>query len=94
VRELKKQQVWTLAQKDGTVATGRRFLKLRQKPIKGGRPGHRANRGRQYIDLIVLSTSARSGRPHRVRFGHEEIFRKATCPVFVLGPKVRAASGH
>ena len=44
------------------------------------------------IDLIVLSTSARL-RASRIAFGSvaEEIFRKATCPVFVLGPKVRAS---
>jgi nucleotide-binding universal stress UspA family protein len=95
LRELKKQEVWALAQEtmarwlqEGgfsscgkSMIEGEAALAIAQFIAAGG------------IDLIVLSTSARL-RAARIAFGSvaEEIFRKATCPVFVLGPNVRPSS--
>ncbi len=93
LRELKKQQVWALAregmarwlQEGGLSSCATRMIEGEAGPaiaqfIAAGS-----------IDLIVLSTSARL-RAARIAFGSvaEEIFRKAACPVLVLGPKVRA----
>ncbi len=95
LRQLKKEQVWALAQesmarwleKDG-------FSNCRETLTEGeAAPAISEFITAERIDLIVLSTSARL-RAARLAFGSvaEEIFRKAACPVFVLGPKVRASS--
>lgn len=93
LRELKKQQVWALAQESmarwlqeggfssrGTLTEGEAAPAIAQFIAANG------------TDLIVLSTSARL-RAARLALGSvaEEIFRKSACPVFVLGPKVRAS---
>lgn len=94
IRELKKQQVWTLAQE--TMARWLQeggFSNCGKSMIEGeAAPAIAQFIAAGSIDLIVLSTSARL-RASRIAFGSvaEEIFRKATCPVFVLGPKVRAS---
>ncbi len=93
LRELKKQQVWALAQESmarwlqegGFSTVGKSMIEGEAAPAIAQFIAANA------IDLIVLSTSARL-RAARIAFGSvaEEIFRKAACPVFVLGPKVRA----
>jgi nucleotide-binding universal stress UspA family protein len=93
LRELKKQQVWALAQESMA-----RWLQEGRFSSRGTlTEGEAAPAIAQFIaangtDLIVLSTSARL-RAARLALGSvaEEIFRKAACPVFVLGPKVRAS---
>ncbi len=95
VRELKKQKVWALAQeamarwlqKGGFSNCATRIIEGEAAPaiaefIAAGS-----------IDLLVLSTAARL-RAARIAFGSvaEEIFRKAACPVLVLGPKARAST--
>jgi nucleotide-binding universal stress UspA family protein len=92
LRELKKQQMWALAQE--TMARWLQeggFSSCATSMIEGeAAPAIAQFVEADGIDLIVLSTSARL-RAARIAFGSvaEEIFRKATCPVFVLGPKVR-----
>ena len=93
VRELKKQQVWALAQEAMArwLQEGG-FSNCATRMIEGeAAPAMAEFIAAGSIDLIVLSTSARL-RAARIAFGSvaEEIFRKAACPVFVLGPKVRA----
>ena len=93
LRELKKQQVWALAQESmarwlqegrfssrGTLTEGEAAPAIVQFVAANG------------TDLIVLSSSGRL-RAARLALGSvaEEIFRKAVCPVLVLGPRVRAS---
>jgi nucleotide-binding universal stress UspA family protein len=93
LRELKKQQVWALAQESMA-----RWLQEGGFSSRGTlTEGEAAPAIAQFIaanetDLIVLSTSARL-RAARLALGSvtEEIFRKSACPVFVLGPKVRTS---
>ena len=94
LRELKKQQIWAAAQESmarwmkegGFSSCGTSMIEGEAAPAIAKFVAFDA------IDLIVVSTSARL-RAARIAFGSvaEEIFRKSTCPVFVLGPKVRAS---
>ncbi len=95
VRELKKQQVWALAQ-EGMARWLQEggFSSCATRMIEGeAAPAIAQFIAAGSFDLIVLSTSARL-RAARIAFGSvaEEIFRKAACPVFVLGPKVKAGN--
>ena len=95
LRKLKKRQVWALAQESmarwlqegGFSTAGKSMIEGEAAPAIAQFIAANA------IDLIVLSTSARL-RAARIAFGSvaEEIFRKAACPVLVLGPKVRPSS--
>ncbi len=93
LRELKQQQMWARAQEAMArwLQEGG-FSSCATRMIEGeAAPAIAQFIAAGSIDLIVLSTSARL-RAARIAFGSvaEEIFRKAACPVFVLGPKVRA----
>lgn len=94
LRELKKQQIWAAAQE--SMARWMKeggFSNCGTSMIEGeAAPAIAKFIAFDAIDLIVVSTSARL-RAARIAFGSvaEEIFRKSACPVFVLGPKVRAS---
>jgi nucleotide-binding universal stress UspA family protein len=95
LREVKKQQVWALAQESMArwLKEGG-FANCGTSMIEGeAAPAIAQFIAVNGIDLIVVSTSARL-RAARIAFGSvaEEIFRKSACPVFVLGPKARASN--
>ena len=92
LRQPKKERVWALAQESMTRWLQDGAFQSCSKSMTEGEaaPAIAEFISAKGIDLIVLSTSARL-RAARLAFGSvaEEIFRKAACPVFVLGPKVR-----
>lgn len=95
LRQLKKEQVWALAQESMArwLQEGG-FASCEKRLTEGEAAPAIANFiGDNRIDLIVLSTSARL-RAARLALGSvaEEIFREATCPVFVLGPRAQAGN--
>jgi nucleotide-binding universal stress UspA family protein len=97
LRELKKQQVWALAQESMArwLEEGG-FSNCANSMMEGeAAPAIAQFIAAHGVDLIVVSTSARL-RAARIAFGSvaEEIFRKSACPVFVLGPKVEPAHGR
>jgi nucleotide-binding universal stress UspA family protein len=95
LRELKKQQVWALAQESMArwLEEGG-FSNCANSMMEGeAAPAIAQFIAAHGVDLIVVSTSARL-RAARIAFGSvaEEIFRKSACPVFVLGPKARSST--
>jgi nucleotide-binding universal stress UspA family protein len=92
LRSLKKQEVWTRARQGmSNWLKASKFSDCASRVIEGeAGPAVARFLEHQDIDLTVLGTSARS---HAVRLllgsVAEEIFRKAHCPVLVLGPRMR-----